>query len=221
MTKGMPLFSLTIFLAATPLAAQSWSAGIATGPFVFGKFIERTTGIGTETGQSKTTIQLTAATRPGLSADIERSFSTRWAVRLEGTFTDSKLSVKTKTGGGGISLDAGKMNVTTWSLPIVLNFNRHGAFRVHIFGGPAYADYNIHNRAGSLTGFEGSRGRFGGVAGGGVQWWISDDVAAEGNIEDIVTASPFERSDFPASTTGLTIPKPHNVHTTIGLRYRF
>jgi hypothetical protein len=216
----MPLFSLTLLLAATPLAAQSWSAGLATGPFVFGKFVERTTLIGTETGQSKTTTQLTAATRPGLSADIERSFSNRFALRLEGTFTDSKLSVKNKN-GGGVLLDAGKMNVTTWALPIVINFNRHGAFRVHIFGGPAYANYDISDRSSTLTGFGGSRGRFGGMAGAGVQWWISDDFAAEGNIQDIVTASPFERSDFPAGSTGLTISKPHNVHTTIGLRYRF
>lgn len=220
MTKGMPLFSLTLLLAATPALAQSWSAGLATGPFVFGKFVQRTSRIGTETGQSTTTTQLTAATRPGLSADIERSFSDRWAARLEGTFTDSKLSVKNKN-GGSILLDAGKMNVTTWALPIVFNFNRHGAFRVHIFGGPAYASYNIRDRAGTVGGFSGSRGRFGGMAGAGLQWWISDDFAAEGNIEDIATASPFERSDFAAGSTGLTISKPHNVHTTIGLRYRF
>ena len=220
MTKGMPLFSLTLFLLATPLAAQNWSAGIATGPFAFGKFMERTTRIGTETGSAKTTIQLTASVRPGLAADIERSFSDRWAVRLEGTFTNnSQLKVKNKN-GGGVPLDAGKLDVTTWMMPIVFNFNRHGAFRVHIFGGPAYASYDIHDTPGTTV-FSGSRGRFGGAAGAGVQWWISDDFAAEGNVSDIVTASPLERSDFPAGTTGLTIPKPHNVHTTVGVRYRF
>src|ERR1044072_5292001 len=112
MTKGMPLFSLTLLLAATPLAAQNWSAGVATGPFVFGKFMERTTRIGTETGASRTTIQLPASPRPGLAADIERSFSSRWAVRLEGTFTnDSKLSVKNKK-SGGVKLHARKMGGT-------------------------------------------------------------------------------------------------------------
>ncbi|HJW95003.1 MAG TPA: outer membrane beta-barrel protein [Thermoanaerobaculia bacterium] len=219
----MPLFALSLLFAAAPLAAQNaqnWSVGVSTGPFVFGKFVERTTAIGTETGTSRTTTQLTANTRPGLSADIERSFSDRWAARLEGTFTDAKLTVKNKN-GSGVSLDAGKMNVTTWAVPIVFNFNRHGAFRVHIFGGPAYVDYDVHNRSGSNVGFSGSRGRFGGVAGAGLQWWFTDDFAAEGNVQDIVTASPFERSDFPAGTTGLTIAKPHNVHTTVGLRYRF
>jgi len=219
MTSRLRIFSISLLFAALPLAAQSWSAGIGTGPFVFGKFEERTTRIGTETSTSTTTTQLTAAPRPGLVVDLERAFSDRWAVRIEGTFTDSKLRVRNKT-GEGVSLDAGKMNVTTWTLPLVLNFNRHGAFRVHIFGGPAYANYDIRNDA-TAQGLSGSRGRFGGVAGAGVQWWLNDDFAFEGNVQDIVTASPFERSDFPATATGISIPKPHNVHTTIGLRYRF
>jgi hypothetical protein len=219
MKRLLRLFAFCL-LSATPLAAQNWSAGIGTGPFVFGEFVRRTTRTGTETSSTVTTIRLTAAPRPGVVADIERAFNDRLALRLEGTFTDSKLSVKNKT-GGGVSLDAGKMDVTTWTMPLVFNFNRHGAFRVHIFGGPAYAIYKIRNGSGTIQEFAGSRGRFGGAAGAGAQWWMSDDVAFEGNIEDIVTASPFERSDFPASTTGLKISKPHNVHTTIGVRYRF
>jgi len=219
MLQGLRFLPLALLLAATPLAAQNWSAGVATGPFVFGKFTERTSLIGTETSQTTTTSRLTAAPRPGISVDLERAFSDRWAVRLEGTFTESKLRLKNKT-GEGVSLDAGKINVTTWVLPIVFNFNRHGAFRVHIFGGPAYATYKIRD-ARTTQGFAGSRSRTGGAAGAGLQWWLSDDVALEGNIQDIVTDSPFERSDFPASTTGLKISDPHNVHTTIGVRYRF
>src|SRR5436305_7245709 len=110
MLQGLRFLSLSLLLAATPLFAQNaqnWSVGIATGPFVFGKFVERTTRTGTETSSSTTTIRLTAAPRPGVAADIERSFSDRWAIRLEGTFTDSKLSVKNKT-GSGVSIDAGK-----------------------------------------------------------------------------------------------------------------
>ena len=220
MTSRMRVFSFCLLLTATPLFAQNWSAGISTGPFIFGDFVRRTTRTGTETGSSTPTVRLTAAPRPGIAADIERTFTDRWGIRLEGTFTDSKLSVKNKS-GSGVSIDAGKMDVTTWILPVVFNFNRHGAFRVHVFGGPAYAAYKIRNGAGTIQEFAGRRGRFGGAAGAGLQWWMSDDFAFEGNIEDIVTASPFERSDYPASTTGLKISKPHNVHTTIGLRYRF
>jgi opacity protein-like surface antigen len=218
MTQGMRIFSLTLLFAATPLAAQNWSAGVATGPFVFGKFTERTSRIGTETSTATTTTRLTAAPRPGIVVDLERSFTDHWAVRLEGTFTESKLRLRNKS-GEGVSLDAGKLDVTTWVVPIVFNFNRHGAFRVHIFGGPAYATYKIRNSG--TQGFTGSRSRTGGAAGAGVQWWMSDDFAVEGNIQDIVTDSPFERSDFPVSTTGLKISDPHNVHTTIGVRYRF
>ena len=220
MTSRLRFFSLFLLLSATPLNAQNWIAGIATGPFVFGDFVERTTRTGTETSSSTTTTRLTAAPRPGVAADIERSFTDHWALRLDGTFTDSKLSVKNKS-GGGVSIDAGKLDVTTWVLPLVFNFNRHGAFRVHVFGGPAFATYKIRNGSGTIQEFADRRGRFGGAAGAGLQWWMNDDFAFEGNIQDIVTASPFERSDFPASTTGLKISKPHNVHTTIGLRYRF
>jgi len=219
MLQSKSFFCLTLLLAATPLAAQNWSAGVATGPFIFGKFTERTTRIGTETSSSKSTTQLTAAPRAGIAVDLERAFSDRWAIRLEGTFTDTKLRVKNR-GGEGVSLDAGKLDVTTWVVPIVFNFNRHGAFRVHIFGGPAYATYDFRNDA-TTQGLPGSRSRFGGAAGAGVQWWMNDDIAIEGNIQDIVTASPFERTDFPATTTGLKIEKPHNVHTTVGVRYRF
>src|SRR3954470_18538009 len=149
MTSRMHLFALSLLLTATPLVAQNWSAGISTGPFVFGEFVRRTTRTGTETSSSTSTIRLTAAPRPGVAADIERSFTDRWALRLEGTFTDSKLSVKNKS-GSGVSIDAGKLDVTTWVMPLVFNFNRHGAFRVHVFGGPAYATYKIRNGAGTI-----------------------------------------------------------------------
>ncbi|MEO8035164.1 MAG: hypothetical protein ABI837_12085, partial [Acidobacteriota bacterium] len=32
---------------------------------------------------------------------------------------------------------------------------------------------------------------------------------------------PFERSDYPAGTSGLRIKRPNNIHTSGGLRYRF
>ena len=53
-------------------------------------------------------------------------------------------------------------------------------------------------------------------------WWLSNRFAVEGEVDDIVTASPFRRSDFPAlNFGGVKIPKTHNVHTTAGIRYRF
>jgi hypothetical protein len=53
-----------------------------------------------------------------------------------------------------------------------------------------------------------------------VAWWVSDRFAVEGNISDIVTSSPFDREDFP-DVPGFDIPRPHNVHTTVGVRWRF
>jgi len=213
-------FALFLTLSA---AADEWSVGVSTGPFVFGDFVQRTIRIGTDTSVSTTKLTLTGATRPGLSVDVERDFAPRWGVRLEGTFTETKLRVESSS-AGGVNLDAGKMDVTTWSLPLVFRFNRHGAIRAHLFAGPAYATYRIKHRdgdSGAISEFEGTRGRAGLSVGGGLAWWISDRTAIEGNIQDVATESPFERSDFPASSTGLKIMKPHNLHTTIGVRYRF
>jgi len=55
--------------------------------------------------------------------------------------------------------------------------------------------------------------------GGGVAWWISDRLAIEGNLTDIITTSPFSEMDDD-DTPGITVKKPHNVHTTIGVRWR-
>src|SRR3954453_22496390 len=128
-----------VILAALPAAAQQWSLGVGTGPFVFGKFAVRTLRAGTEQpGGPVTRLQLSAATRPGLAVDFERSFNDRFAVRLQGTFTRAPLEVKPES-GGGVSLDAGNVDVTTLSLPLIININPHGRFRFHIKGGPAYA----------------------------------------------------------------------------------
>ena len=45
-------------------------------------------------------------------------------------------------------------------------------------------------------------------------------VGIEGAIADIVTTSPFDEGDT-ENLPGFDIPKPHNVHTTVGIRYRF
>lgn len=222
MMKKLPVLAVAL-LFATPLAAQNWSVGVSTGPFVFGDFVQRTIRTGTETSVSTTTITLSGAVRPGLAVDLENDFAPRWGIRAEATFTPSKLKVKNR-GEAGVNLDAGKLDVTTLALPLVFQINNGGAIRFHLHGGPAYAMYHItapRSGGSTLQGFSGTRNRFGWVAGGGVAWWLRDRLAIEGNIDDIVTGSPFERSDYPATTTGLEIKKPNNIHTTVGIRYRF
>jgi hypothetical protein len=217
--------SLTALLLALslPLGAQDWSIGVASGPFVFGDFLERRIRP-TSNGepQEPVTMVLSAATRPGLLVDIERNLGRRWAVRAEGTFTRSPLSVKEK-GSDGFAVDAGDLDVTTVMVPIVFRINPRGSFRFHVHGGPAYAMYRSHARAnavGMVPLFRGTRSKFGGAFGGGVGWWVSERFAIEGNVTDIITSSPFEEDELP-DTPGIHVPRPHNVHTTVGLRWRF
>jgi hypothetical protein len=217
---------LAIFVSSSSLPgalAADWSLGAGTGPFVFGHFVERSTRIATDAGQSTIRTRLSAATRPGGAADVERSLNDRFAVRLDASWTRAPLKVKSD-GGGGISFDAGDANVTTFALPLVVRINRHGSFRFHLAAGPAYAFYTMKGRAGgggTLPLFDGTRRRWGGMAGGGVAWWLSDRFAVEGKVSDTVTASPFRRSDFGATFGGVKIPETHNVHSTVGIRYRF
>lgn len=123
-----------------------------------------------------------------------------------------------------MNLDAGHIGVTTIVVPLVVNLNR-GDFRLHLLAGPAYALYHGNARAGGGTGFpifSGTRGRAGGVAGAGAAWWWSNRFGVEGEVSDIVTSSPFREQDVtPAPTKGIHILRPKNVHTTIGIRYRF
>jgi opacity protein-like surface antigen len=218
MINKLPVLAFTL-LFATPLAAQNWSIGAGTGPFVFGDFWQRTTRTGTETSSSTATIVLSGAVRPGLSVDVQNDFADRWGIRAEAAFAESKLKLKNR-GSSGVNLDGGKLDVTTLTLPLVFHINPHGTFRFDLFGGPAYAMYHMRNNGDAPAQFSGTRNRAGWVAGGGVAWWLSDRFAVEGSAEDIVTSSPFERSDFPASTTGLKIKRPNNVHTTVGIRWR-
>ena len=217
-----------IFLVCAAVAgsaqAQQWSFGAGTGPFVFGDFVRRTLQTGTETGTGEQTMKLSAKTRPGLSVDIERRLAPRFAIRLEGTFTHAPLAIKGRS-DNGVSLDAGTINVGTAMLPFVFRINPNGSFRIHLMGGPAYAVYNIRNRSNAtstLRTFTGSRTRWGFAAGGGVAWQVRQRFAVEGQLTDISTASPFRRSDFPSNALArIEIPRTHNIHTTIGIRYGF
>lgn len=214
---------LAILLVSTlPATAQNWSVGVHSGPFVFGDFVERTLRPAAGGPVGTVTMTLSAATRAGLAVDLERSFAPRWAVRLEGTFTRAPLTVEQEGNEDGFELDAGEVDVSTFMVPLVFRINPRGAFRFHLMGGPAYALYRIEGKpnVSGITPLDQSSGKFGLAVGGGVAWWVSNRFAVEGNISDVVTSSPFDREDFPA-TPGFSIERPHNVHTTVGLRYRF
>jgi opacity protein-like surface antigen len=219
LTLAAALLAITL-----PLAAQDWSVGAGSGAFIFGDFVERrlrpTTGE-TPAGEG-VTLTLSAATRAGLAVDVEHGFAPRWAVRLEGTFTSAPLSVKEKGTTGVTPVGAGDMDVTTVMLPLVFRINPRGALRFHIMGGPAYAMYRVQGRANAsgISPFDETRSEWGFAAGAGAAWWLSDRFAVEGKAVDISTSSPFHRDDFP-DVPGFNIVRPHNVHTTLGVRWKF
>lgn len=223
MKKALAVLFACAFLTS-PLRAQNWSLGAGTGPFVFGDFVRRTLVTGNEGASGQQTTRLSASTRPGLSLDLERNLGgDRFAIRLEGTFTRAPLAVKGRS-SSGVALDAGKINVATFTTPLVIRLNPRGTFRFHVMGGPAHAIYNISRRSNStstLSPFTGSRGRWGAEFGGGLDWQWSRRFAIEGQIADITTSSPFKRSEFPSGLAHTQIPRTRNVHTTAGLRYRF
>ena len=215
-------FMAVLVFVATAANAQNWSLGVGTGPFVFGTFVEKTSVVGTELGSTTTTSRLSAATRPGIEADLERDFGRWLGVRVGAAWTYAPLRIK-GSGGSGVTIDAGHVGVTTIVVPLVLNLNR-GSFRVHLMGGPAYALYHGNARGGGGTGFPlfaGTRGRAGGMVGGGVAWWWSNRFGIEGEVSDTVTASPFQLQDITPSAKGVSLERPQNVHTTVGIRYRF
>ncbi len=218
------LVLLACALGVSPLRAQNWSFGAGTGPFVFGDFVRRTLQTGNEGASGQQTTRLSASTRPGLSLDIERNLGgDRFAIRLEGTFTRAPLAVK-GSGSSGVTLDAGKINVGTFTMPLVFRLNPRGTFRFHVMGGPAYAIYNISRRSNAtstLSPFPGNRDRWGAEFGGGATWQWSHRFAIEGQIADITTSSPFQGSEFPTALAHVQIPRTRNVHTTVGIRYRF
>lgn len=213
----------TALLAITfSLSAQNWSIGVHSGAFVFGDFVERKVRptVGNTPGGT-VTMSLSAATRPGLAVDVQHDFSRRWGVRLEGTFTNAPVQIK-EEGHEALTFGAGELDVVTVMLPVVFRINPAGSFRFHIMGGPAYAMYEFQPEAhaGAIPVISSTQNEWGFAAGAGVGWWINDRWAIEGTITDISTSSPFERSDFP-DVPGYSIPRPHNVHTTLGVRWKF
>jgi opacity protein-like surface antigen len=221
MRRYLPLLAV-VLASSLSATAQNWSLGVHSGPFVFGDFVERRVrpaASGEATGT--VTMTLSAATRAGLAVDLERELAPRWALRLEGTFTNAPLAVK-EDGDEGVALDAGEVDVSTFTLPLVFRVNPRGALRFHLMGGPAYALYRVRGtpNVSGITPLDETSGRFGLAVGGGAAWWVRERFAVEGNLSDVVTSSPFDREDFP-SGSGWSIPRPHNVHTTLGARWRF
>ena len=213
-----------LLVSALPATAQEWSLGVHSGAFVFGDFVERHMRVGTPEGPSSTSsVTLTADTRPGLTVDLQRELTGRWAVRVEGTFTRAPLAVETRTSGDPVEIDAGELDVTTLALPLVFHINRGGAFRFHLHGGPAVALYKaeaVENVDGAEPVFEDGQTEWGVSFGGGVAWWVSERFAIEGNVSDTITSSPFDREDFP-DVPGIEIKRPQNGHATVGVRWRF
>ena len=216
-------FAVLVF-AATPVLAQDWSIGAGAGPFIFGHFVERTTRVSTGEGSATQTLTLSAATRAGVTIDIERSFSERFAIRAEGTFTRSPLAVKgTNRDDSTVSIPAGDIDVVTLALPLVFRINPRGTFRFHVMGGPATAAYSIktqENAAGTIPIFRGTRQEYGVLLGAGLGWYFTEYFAVEGNISDINTSSPFRRDEI-GGLGSVEIPRPNHLHTSVGIRYRF
>ena len=217
---------LAVFIAfiASTAYAERWSIGGGAGPFIFGHLVERSITLHNETASATTRTRLSAETRAGVEADLERDISRRFAIRIEGSWVDAPLRIKSASGNQGTSIDAGHLNLTTIVVPLVFRINPNGAFRFHVMGGPAYAFYNLHRRdaAGTaLSFFNGTRSQWGGVGAVGVGWWWSRNFGVEWQAQEIVTSSPFRTADFGAAAQGIHIPKPRNGHTTIGIRYRF
>ena len=215
------LFGALLLLTATSATAQQWSLGAGAGPFLFGDFVRRTMRIGNETGSERQTSTLSAGTRAGVSVDLERSFGERFAVRAEATVTRAPLAIKGAS--SEVEVEAGDLDVLTLTLPLVFRINPRGSLRFHIMGGPAHAAYRVSNRpnaALSIPTFRGTRSDWGVAFGGGATWQWSERFAIEGQITDIATESPFDESDF-GSLGAIEILRPHNVHTTVGVRYRF
>ncbi|HEU4522209.1 MAG TPA: outer membrane beta-barrel protein [Thermoanaerobaculia bacterium] len=215
---------LALLLTTLPAQAQDWSIGVAAGPFVFGRFVERTVRVATPEGSGTQTATLSADTRAGLSVDIERRISDRFAVRVEGTFSRAPLAIKgSERQDEAVEIPAGDIDVTTLMLPLVIRINPRGTFRFHVMGGPAAAAYRVTNRsnaAGTIPIFRGTRTEYGAALGAGMAWQWTNTFAVEVNITDINTSSPFREDEFGGLGT-VDIERPDNLHSTVGLRYRF
>lgn len=219
----MRILRLAALVICAPVAfAQQWSASIGAGPFIFGDFAETVEFIGP--GPTRIEHSLTGDTNAGIAVGLERYFNQRFSVRLEATFTQSHLAVRSGSDDDAVSLDIADLDATTFALPFLLRFNRGGTFRPLLYAGPAYVIYDITPQllAQPVPIFSGPRKKGGWIGGAGVEWWWSDRFGARGTVSDILTESPLERTDFPGPVpTSLEIKDVHNLHGTAGIVLRF
>ena len=78
MKKNLTMAAVALAMAL-PATAQNWNVGVHSGPFVFGDLVERRTRPATGTPTGIVTLTLSAATRAGLSVDVEHELAPRWA----------------------------------------------------------------------------------------------------------------------------------------------
>lgn len=212
-----------------PLSAygDDWVVSVGTGPFVFGSFAEHRERISVGGVSENLRHSVSAATRAGALVEVEYRMTGRLSLRTEATFTRSPLSIKTMADDDdpdseGVTLDIGDLDVTTIALAVAYHFNVADNLLAYVAGGPAYAIYDLDPQPEADALFEGSRGRFGGLAAVGMEWWFNPNWRLRAEVADIITESPLERSDFGAPPPPtLEIDSPHNVHTSFGVGFRF
>lgn len=218
-------FFLLVASASAPLLAQEWGVGFSSGPFIFGDFAERTSRITDSTGNTvEVTSSLSADTSAGAMLHVERFFNDRFSARADATFTRAPLAVSTERDNEDpVALTVGDMDVTTLALTGALRFNRGGRIRPFVFAGPAYVMYDFQRDrdSGAIPIFSGGRNEFAIVGGLGAEWWLSDRLALRAEASDTYSEAPLEKSDFGAAGERIEIKRPHHLHTTIGMTYRF
>lgn len=221
-------FLLIVAFLLAPVAARgegAWTIAAGSGAFVFGDFVEIHTTVENELDRLEIEETLSARTRAGLQVQIARWIDERWSIRADGTFVRAPFSVETASNEErGVALEVGEIDVVTIALAAAFRFSRGGRLRPYVFAGPAWTRYKIdpNEETGSPPVFSEPRSELGGVAGAGVEWWLSDRFALRGEISDTLTPSPFEREDFPGvNENELEIPDLHHIHTVVGALYRF
>lgn len=221
------LSAFALMLVPALATGAEWSVGASAGPFFFGRFAESQVTIVNGESTVRISRSLTAKTRAGLLFDVERIFNDRVSIRFEAGINEAPLSISTDdddTPDDGTSLEVGEMQVTTFAVPFVFRLNHAGTFRPYILAGVAYAlyDFQPEESTRSLPLFEGTRGRLGVTVGAGLDWWLTRRLAIFGQTSDIYTKAPLSDDDFSGPRPrSYSIENPHNVHTTLGLRYSF
>lgn len=224
----LPLMLVRIFLLllfAIPCSAQHWGVTFGSGPFIFGSFAESRSRISNGLETKVIEHVLSASTTAGAVAGVERFYNDRVSLRAEVSFTKAPIAVKSSGDEeDSVSVGVGDMSVSAFVIPVTFRFNRRGTLRPFISAGPAAVAYDVEPSTStrSVPLFRGTRVRAGAAASAGAEWWISNRWIIRGEVIDIVTQSPLKESDLSgAQTLQSEITIPHNLHTTIGVAYRF